>query len=191
VLETNVKKRIILLVMFGITIFPISILQAGDSLASDERNCPACPSFGVQRLEKKKAPSFSLKGLDGNKIALKDLKGKPIIVTFWATWCSPCKEELPTLEKFVEGKREQLAIVTMAIDGENEKKVRRFVEENKISLVVLLDEKEQTARTYRIRMVPTTLLIDREGMMIGTITGQRDWSVPEAWSAVKELFALH
>jgi thioredoxin-related protein len=56
---------------------------------------------------------------------------------------------------------------------------------------VLLDEKEQTARMYRVRAVPTTFLIDREGMMIGAITGQRDWSVPEAWSAIKELFDLH
>jgi thiol-disulfide isomerase/thioredoxin len=185
------KKRIILLVAIGIIFSPILILQAGDSFPSDEGNCPSCPSFGIQRFEKVKASSFSLKGLEGSKVALKALKGKPIILTFWATWCSPCKEELPTLEKFAEGKKDQLGILTVAIDGDNREKVQRFVKENKINLAVLLDEKGETARSYRIRMIPTTFLIDRDGMMIGAITGQRDWSLPEAWSAIKELFDLH
>lgn len=185
------KKKIILLVMIGITTFLLPLLQTRTSFPSDERNCPSCASFGIQRFEKMKAPSFSLKGWGGDKVTLKELKGKPIILTFWATWCSPCKEELPTLKKFAGGKKDQLGILTIAIDGENKKKVQRFVEENKIDLAVLLDENGETARSYRIRMIPTTFLINRDGMMIGAITGQRDWSLPEAWSAIKELFDLH
>ena len=185
------KKKIILLVVIGITTFLLPLLQTRTSFPSDERNCPSCASFGIQKFEKMKAPSFSLKGLRGDKVTLKELKGKPIILTFWATWCSPCEEELPTLIKFAEGKKDQLGILTIAIDGENKKKVQRFVEENKISLAVLLDEKGETTRSYRIRMIPTTILIDRDGMMIGAITGQRDWSLPEAWSAIEELFDLH
>jgi cytochrome c biogenesis protein CcmG/thiol:disulfide interchange protein DsbE len=188
----NMKNGIILLLVgIGIAISPTLLLQARDSLPSAQRDCSSCPSFGVQRFEKRKAPPFSLKGLDGKKITLKDLNGKPVILTFWATWCSPCKEELPALEKFAVGKKGQLTIIAMAIDGENKKKVQLFVEGNKINLTVLLDEKEQTARMYRVRAVPTTFLIDREGMMLGAIIGQRDWSVPEAWSAIKELFDLH
>ena len=185
------KNRTISLVAIGIAVALISILQARDSFPWDEQNCPSCDSFGIQRLDKLKAPSFSLKGLDGKKLALKDIKGNPIILTFWATWCTPCREELPTLERFAEGKKDQLTILTMAIDGENKSKVRRFVDENKINLTVLLDEKEQIARTYRVRMVPTTILINREGVMIGAIMGQRDWSVPEAWLAIRELLGLH
>ena len=185
------KKRTISGVAIGTVILLISILRARDSFPSDEQNCPSCPSFGVQRLEKMKAPPFSLKGLDGKKVVLKDLKGMPIILTFWATWCSPCKEELPTLGRFAEGKKDQLTILTMAIDGEDKKKVRRFIEENRINLTVLLDEKEQTARTYKVRMVPTSFVINRDGMMIGVIMGQRDWSVPEAWTTIKELFGFH
>jgi cytochrome c biogenesis protein CcmG, thiol:disulfide interchange protein DsbE len=182
------KKRILPLavIVFSTTL----LLQTRGSSPSAEQDCPSCSSFGIQRLEKMSAPSFSLKGLNGNKVTLKSLKGKPIILTFWATWCSPCKEELPTLEKFGEGKKDQLTILTIAMDGD-EKKVRRFIEENKMNLVVVLDVSEQTARTYRVRMIPTTFLINREGMIIGTIVGQRDWSVQEAWSAVKQLFDLH
>lgn len=188
---SGMRNRTISLVATGIAVFLISNLQARDSFPSDEQNCPSCASFGIQRLDKLKAPSFSLKGLDGRKLAFKDIKGNPIILTFWATWCTPCREELPTLERFAEGKKDQFTILTMAIDGENKSKVRRFVDENKINLTVLLDEKEQIARTYGVRMVPTTFLINREGMMIGAIRGQRDWSVPEAWSAIREVFGLH
>jgi len=185
------KEGIILLVIIGTIFFPILILQGENSFSSEEWNCPSCPSFGIQRFEKMKASSFSLKDLEGNKVILKTLIGKPIILTFWATWCSPCKEELPTLGKFAERKKDQLSILTMAIDGENKKKVQRFVEENKINLAVLLDEKGETSRIYRVRMIPTTFLVDREGMVIGVVTGQRNWSLPEAWSAIKELFDLH
>ncbi len=185
------KNRTISLAAIGIALVLISILQARDSFSSDEQNCASCASFGIQRLDKMKAPSFSLKALDGTKVALKDIKGNPIILTFWATWCTPCKEELPTLARFAAEKKDPLIILTMAIDGENKNKVRRFVEENKINLPVLLDEKEQIARTYGVRMVPTTFLINREGMKIGAIMGQRDWSVPEAWLAIRELFELH
>jgi len=78
----------------------------------------------------------------------------------------------------------------VAVDGENEKKIQRFIKSQKITLPVLLDAKEKIARTYRIRMVPTTFLINSEGMMVGTIVGEREWSSPQAWSAMKELFAL-
>jgi len=179
----NVRKWIILFTAIGVVVLFTPSTNAGN---------PAPPrgdysSFGVQRFEKKKAPSFFLKGLDQNKIALKELKGKPIILTFWATWCSPCKEELPTLEKFAEGRKDRLTILTIAIDGENEKQVQSFVKENNITLPVLLDVKGEIARTYRVRMIPTTFLIDGEGFMVGMIPGERDWSLREAWLAVREL----
>jgi peroxiredoxin len=85
------------------------------------------------------------------------------------------------------GKREQLTILTLAIDGEKEKRVRRFVERCKVTLPVLLDMNEKVARAYGVKMVPTAYLLDQEGMMLGMMMGQRDWSSPIAWSAIKEL----
>jgi thiol-disulfide isomerase/thioredoxin len=109
---------------------------------------------------------------------------------FWASWCSACKEEIALFEKFSQGKKDQLTMYLIPIDGERESRVRRLIKEMKITLPVLLDVKEKMARTYGVRMVPTTFLINREGFMVGMIVGQRDWSSPEAWSAVKELFSL-
>ena len=176
----------------GYFIAAIMINALSASLLSAQSDCPSCSTFGVQRFsEKKVAPPFSLKMADGKQAKLSDFTGKPVMFTFWASWCESCRdEEIPLIEKFSQGKKDQVTVLLVAIDGENEKKIQRILKDKKITLPVLLDVKEKIARTYGIRMVPTTFLINPEGMMVGMIVGQRDWDAPEAWSAVKELFAL-
>ena len=78
----------------------------------------------------------------------------------------------------------------VAIDGQNEKRIQRFIKSQTITLPVFLDVKEKIAKTYGVRMVPTSFLINPEAMMVGMIVGERKWNSPEAWSAVKELFGL-
>lgn len=152
---------------------------------------PSIPSFGIQKLEEKReAPSFSLKALNGSQVSLNDFKGKPILLKFWATWCPSCVEELPQMEKFSEGRRDQLCILMPAIDGEKEKRVQNVVKKNKVTLPVLLDVKEKIARTYKVTFIPVAFLIDREGMIVGMIVGERDWCSPEAWSSIKEILGV-
>jgi peroxiredoxin len=192
-MEEEMRKGIVLLfIITGIIVFLIPPLQAEDSAPSANRNCPSCPSFGIQIFsEKKVAPPFSLKSLDGNRISLSDFKGKPVLLFFWMTWCSTCKEDMVLLEKFSIGKKEQLTILLLAIDGEREKKVRQIIKERKISLPVLLVLKEKIMEDYGIRgWVPQTFLIDREGVMVGKTIGQRDWTSPVAWSSLQEIFFL-
>ncbi len=132
------KGIILLLIIIGITTLLIPPLQAEDSLPPAQRDCPSCPSFGVQIFpEKKEAPLFSLKSLDGNRISLSDLKGKPVLLFFWVTWCISCKEDMVLLEKFLIGKKEQLTLFLVTIDGERERKIRQIIKENKITLPLL------------------------------------------------------
>lgn len=153
---------------------------------------PSIPSFGVQKIkEKREAPSFSLKTLTGKQVSLSDYKGKPVLLKFWATWCPSCVEELPQMEKFSAGKGDQLCILTLVIDGEKEKRVEGVCKKNKVTLPVLLDVKEKIARTYRVTFIPAAFLVDQAGMLVGTIVGERDWSSPEAWPAIKEVLDLH
>lgn len=170
--------------------FLISPVQAQDSSLRAQHDCSSCASFGVQRFpERKEALTFSLKHLDGNTVALKDLKGKPLLLVFWASWCDACKEDIPLLQKLLEAKKDQLAqlnVYAIAIDGEKEKRVQKVVKKYKITLPVLLDEKERLARKYGVQMVPTVFLITGDGLVEGKIVGQRDWTVPEAWHVVKE-----
>jgi len=188
------ERRIVLLfsIVTGIALLLILFLQVEKATSASPPECPSCNSFGVQRFqEKKEAPAFTLMGLDGKPINRSDFKGKPVLITFWATWCISCKEDLPILEKFSIGKRDQLTILLIAIDGERKRAVQRIVNENKITLPVLLLLKEKVMDQYGVRgWVPQTFLIDREGMLVGKIVGQRDWCSSEAWSCMKELFSL-
>jgi peroxiredoxin len=190
----EMKRRIIfwLSIMMGMSTLLIPFLLVGRAASTSQPEFPSCNSFGVQRFqEKKEAPAFSLKNLDGKPISLSDFKGKPVLITFWATWCASCKEEIPFLEKFSIEKKDQLAVLLIAIDGERKKTVQKIVNQNKVTIPVLLLLKEKVMDQYGVRgWVPLTFLIDREGMLVGKIVGQRDWCSPEAWSCIKELFNL-
>jgi thiol-disulfide isomerase/thioredoxin len=188
------KKRDVLFfsMIVGIAVLLIPFLQAGRAASPSPPEYPSCNSFGVQMFQQKReAPPFTLNCLVGKPINLSDYKGKPVLVTFWATWCESCREELPILEKFSIGKKDQLAFLLIAIDGERKKAVQKIVDQNKITLPVLLLLKEKAMDQYGVRgWVPQTFLIDREGTLVGKTVGERDWSSPEAWSCLKELFNL-
>jgi len=154
-----------------------------------------CESFGVQVLEmRKEAPLFTLKSLSGIPYSLKDFKGKPVLMMFWATWCPSCLEELPAIDKSFKERQDPLVIFLLAVQ-DKEKRVRKYVEKNKINLPVLLDKEGEIALSYfrcscSPNAIPAAFLIDREGRMIAKIIGERDWCLPVAWSAIKELLSL-
>ncbi len=187
------KKGIILLsIALGIFASVVLFLESARAASPGEKEAPSCNFFGIQRFrELKEAPPFSLNTLDGKQISLGEFKGKPVLITFWATWCDSCKEELPLLNKFSTGKGDQLVWLLIAIDGERKKAAAKVVQENKITLPVLLLLKEKTMDQYGVRgWVPQTFIIDREGRLVGKIVGPRDWASPEAWSCLKELLDL-
>ncbi len=188
------KKTIVLSlsIVIGMTTVLIPCLQGVRAVSPSQSECPSCNSFGVQRIHgKKEAPAFSLKRLDGKQVSISDFRGKPVLIVFWATWCDSCKEEMPVLEKFYQGKTDQLTILFITIDGERKSAAQKVINQNKITLPVLLLLKEKTMDDYGVRgWVPQTFLVDQEGMLVGKIVGQRDWSSAEAWSCMKELFSL-
>ncbi len=171
-------------------LFTLAIFLPGILLAAETQR-PASSKFMIQHFsEKKVAPPFTLKTAEGTQTSLSDFKGKPVIFTFWASWCETCKQEIPRVEKFSQDKSNQVAVFLVAIDGENEKRIQRIIKSQKITLPVLLDVREKIARTYGIRMVPTTFFISQDGFIVGMVVGEREWDSPEAWTAMKELFAL-
>jgi cytochrome c biogenesis protein CcmG/thiol:disulfide interchange protein DsbE len=182
----------LLCLMLGVVVLFISILQAVGAPPALREDCPSCSSFGVQRFtEKKEAPAFSLKGLDGKTVSLSDFKGKPVLLVFWATWCPSCRESITLLEKFSIGKRDQFTILLLTIDGQRQKRAERIIKEDYITLPVLLILKEKIMDHYGVGgWIPLIILIDREGLMVGKVTGERDWCSPQAWSVLKELFSL-
>ena len=119
-----------------------------------------------------KAPDFSLKNLEGEEIALSKLRGKVVLLDFWATWCGPCRESIPHLiDLYKTYQPKGFTIIGMSVDKENEEAaLRRFVKSMDIPYSVVLSP-ESLARQYGISGIPTTFLIDREGKILEKIVG--------------------
>jgi thiol-disulfide isomerase/thioredoxin len=127
---------------------------------------PAAVSSDFVSLVGEPAPDFSLAGLDGAKHQLTDYKGHVTFVNFWATWCGPCQVELPTLEKFAAQQGEKGAMVLAVNAGETTDQINTYFKQNDISgLNVLLDSNIEVYTAYGINALPTTFIVDKEGVI--------------------------
>jgi peroxiredoxin len=118
------------------------------------------------------APGFTLPDLEGNEISLAHLRGRPVIINFWATWCAPCQVEMPALEQaYQERKDEGLVILAVNRDEESGAVERFFYEELGLSFTPLLDEEARVNDQYRVFNLPTTFFVDGEGIIQGIHRG--------------------
>jgi peroxiredoxin len=135
---------------------------------------------GKSKESANKAPDFKLAGLDGKSYSMADFKGKVILLDFWATWCGPCRMEVPHLKDLHAAYSEKgLAIVGVSVDQHGAAAVRPFVEKNQIPFVSLLAD-EAVVRAYgNVTAIPTTFLIDKKGNIQKVYRGYTDKHVFE------------
>jgi peroxiredoxin len=111
------------------------------------------------------APDFRLSQLGGGEVQLSDLRGRVVILNFWATWCAPCRQEMPEFVRIYSAKQGQgLEIVAVDLQ-EAESQVQSFVDEFGMRFPILFDRSGEVARTYRVNQLPVTLIIDRDGVV--------------------------
>ena len=120
---------------------------------------------------------FELADLNGKNIKLSDFKGKTVIINFWATWCPPCKKEMPDfdlLDKELKKKNDAVLLAVNMTDGKRDtkSKVEAFVKENGYGMRVLLDTEGKAAKLYDIKWLPTTVVVDRKGKLHWQIFGE-------------------
>ena len=123
----------------------------------------------------KRAPDFQLPNLEGQSISLSDFRGKPVLLNFWATWCPPCRFEMPFIQ-LIFGESSDTGLVVLAIDiGEAPDKVKDYLQSGNYSFPVLLDTNQAVALDYNVRAIPTTFLIDKDGIIqvikVGAFSG--------------------
>jgi thiol-disulfide isomerase/thioredoxin len=131
--------------------------------------------------------AFDLKGLDGATVGSHHLAGKVVLLNFWATWCGPCKEEMPSLARlqsqFDPG---QVRVVTVTTDMYPQG-IKQFLDHLGITLPVLFDEDQELSRHFMVRGLPTTVVIGQDGRAIGKAVGPRAWDSRESIALVRQV----
>jgi thiol-disulfide isomerase/thioredoxin len=136
-------------------------------------------------------PEVEFSDLEGGTHSLDDWKGKVVLLNFWATWCAPCREEMPSLDALQKAKGgENFDVLTVAAGRNTETAIHRFFEEAGVTdLPTLTDPKMQLARALGVMAMPVTILIDAEGNEVARMTGDADWASPAAMSLIDQMLA--
>jgi peroxiredoxin len=172
-------KHIIFFVFIIFTVAVVILLQGKDSFFTSYK-----PRVKVGL----PAPNFTFPGLDGKIVSLTDFKGEVVFVNIWATWCPPCREEMPSMEKlYQELKGKDFEILAVSIDALGATAVAPFMKEYKLSFPALLDPEGTIKNLYGTTGVPESFVIGKEGIIEEIVIGPRDWASPEVFRFLRNM----
>ena len=125
---------------------------------------------------KQKAQDFTLKSIDGKFVKLSKFQGKVVLLNFWATWCPPCRQEMPSMQKLYEKmKNEKFQMISINIEKTSKENLAVFMKKNKYTFPVLMDPMDLVSSQYGIISIPTTFIIDKSGFIAKKIIGSFEW----------------
>jgi peroxiredoxin len=152
------------------------LLLACSTLPAGAVEDPAHALDLIKPNRQQQAKDFKIAALDGGRLNLADFKGKVVFLNLWATWCGPCKEEMPAMERLWQRyKGEGLVVIALSMDSGGAKTVKPYIERAKYTYPIGLDPKMEIAQLYGAHSVPSTFIIDRNGALRAIALGPRDW----------------
>ncbi len=172
--------------MRNIIIFSLLLFASSTSLAADQLADVSVAS----QTARPSAPDFVLEKLHGGKARLADYKGKVILLNFWATWCVPCRVEMPGMETVWQKYKDQgFLILAVSVDEGSRERVETFSRIMNLSFPILLDPDSEVSDLYQVSTMPTSFLIDANGKISSRIIGTEEWSSPESIKLVEDLLS--
>ncbi len=163
--------------LIALLLVMLAVAFAGCS-KGDDRGKAKVPT--TKAIEGAVAPDFTVRDLTGKEVTLSDLRGKVVLVNFWATWCPPCREEIPSMMKLnqaMAGKPFQM--LAISIDEGGKGAIEQFFANSGQTLPAYLDGEQKVAGLYGTTGVPETFVVDKKGVILKKVIGGMDWSAPE------------
>jgi peroxiredoxin len=134
---------------------------------------------------------FTLPDLQGQQVQLSTLRGKVVFINVWTTWCPPCVEEMPTIQRLYEQLHPRgLAVLAISMDALGEQVVHPFLAQRRLTFPVLLDPKSSIERLYKTMGVPESFIVDKAGILVEKVVGPRDWAHPQMLAVFERLLAM-
>ncbi len=172
-------KNIYIIILFITSVF---------TLTSQSINYDNYRKAGIQPIkEVVLGPDFTIKDLKGNDISLSDYRGKVVMLNFWASWCPPCRSEMPSMEslsKTLKGMDVEIVAVNL---GESKEVAGNYINEKNFTFDVLLDSDNRVGSLYGARSIPTTYIINKKGELKGYKLGAFNWDSNALFNIVKDL----
>ena len=182
---TAMSPRVRIAVSAGAIVLALTIAAAVTEAAAADQLAAA---LGILKAnERVEAPNLIGTDPDGNTIRLRDLRGKVVFLNFWATWCIPCRLEMPAMERLYREFKDQGFVVLAVNLQESPSAVRAFTRELKLTFPVMLDPDGKATTAYLVRGLPATYLIDRNQVLMGHAVGAREWDSKEARAYIRAL----
>jgi peroxiredoxin len=157
------------LVLFGVLFLLVACEQTQSKQAS-QKSILEGPRVGFR------APGFSVPALDGRSLSLADYRGQVVMINFWATWCVPCRVEMPSMENLYERYGGRGFEILAVSGGEGPNVVQPFIKNLKLSFPILLDERFEVHEKYEVSAIPSTFLVDKGGVVTHRFFGAVDWN---------------
>jgi len=134
---------------------------------------------------------FALTDLQGNTVQLSALRGNVVFINVWATWCQPCIDEMPTIERLYNQLHARgLEVITISLDPLGAQVIEPFMRRYRLTFPVLLDVKSEVERLYGTTGVPESFIVDKQGRLVEKVVGPRDWSSPQTLALFERLMAV-
>ena len=167
------------MILLALSVAPSTSVSAADPFAELDLIRPSRPTA---------APEFTVPGLTGGPIALRDLRGKVVFLNFWATWCPPCKQEMPSMERLYRRYKDRgFTVLAVSVDTVDAATVARFVKNLSLTFPIGLDPKMDVANGYKVRALPSSFVLDRNGTTVAVAMGPREWDGTAARAVIESL----